>query len=59
MFQGQVETDSNNAILLIDDKNAFGSLNSHLALKNVETLCPSIHKSLQRSKSTSIIFTAI
>ena len=46
------ETDSNNAILLIDAKNAFNSLNRDLALKNIKTICPSLYTSLHNSYST-------
>ena len=37
------------AILLIDDENAFNSLNRELALKNVETHCPALHHALANS----------
>ena len=40
------------AILLIDAKNAFNSLNRDLALKNIEVLCPSLYLALSNSYKT-------
>ena len=39
----------NEAILLIDDKDAFNVLNRRTALENVKALCPSLHVVLQNS----------
>ena len=39
----------NEAILLIDAKNAFNVLNRRTALENVKALCPSLHVALQKS----------
>ena len=41
----------NEAILLIDAKNAFNMLNRRTALENVKALCPSLHVALQNSYS--------
>ena len=41
----------NEAILLIDAKNAFSVLNRRTALENVKILCPSLHVALQNSNS--------
>ena len=41
----------NEAILLIDSKNAFNVLNRRTALENVKALCPSLHVALQNSYS--------
>ena len=41
----------NEAILLIDAKNAFNVLNRRTALENVKALCPSLHVALQNSYS--------
>ena len=41
----------NEAILLIDAKNAFNVLNKQTALENVKALCPSLHVALQNSYS--------
>ena len=40
------------AILLIDAKNAFNSLNRDLVLKNIEVLCPSLYLALSNSYKT-------
>ena len=37
------------ALLLIDASNAFNSLNRHLALKNIERICPTIITALRNS----------
>ena len=41
----------NEAILLIDARNAFNVLNRGTALENVKALCPSLHVALQNSNS--------
>ena len=41
----------NEAILLIDAKNAFNVLNRRTTLENVKALCPSLHVALQNSYS--------
>ena len=41
----------NEAILLIDAKNAFNVLKRRTALENVNALCPSLHVALQNSDS--------
>ena len=41
----------NEAILLIDAKNAINVLNRRTALENVKTLCPSLHIAIQYSYS--------
>ena len=41
----------NEAILLIDAKNAFNVLNRRTALENVKAFCPSLHVALQNSYS--------
>ena len=41
----------NEAILLIDAKNAINGLNRRTALENVKALCPSLHIALQYSYS--------
>ena len=42
-------TNGNEAILQIDAKNAFNSLNRELALSNIEKICPSFHTALWNS----------
>ena len=41
----------NEAILLIDAKNAFNVINKRTAFENVKALCPSLHVALQNSYS--------
>ena len=43
------EHDDSEAMLLIDAKNAFNSLNRSLALQNIELICPSIVTALRNS----------
>ena len=47
----KIDDPENEAILLIDAKNAIDVLNSRTALENVKTLCPSLHVALQNSYS--------
>ena len=47
----KVDDPENEAILLIDAKNAFNVLNRRTALENVTSLCPSLHVTLQNSYS--------
>ena len=44
-------------ILLIDAQNAFNSLNTDLALKNVDILCPSLTHAIRNSYSTPLTCT--
>ena len=48
-MRNEFEKPETDAILLIDAKNAFNSLNRELALKNVEILCPALHHALAKS----------
>ena len=50
--QEQFETPEIQGILLLDAKNAFNSLNRHLALRNIEKLCPSIIIAIRNSYKT-------
>ena len=43
------EHDDSEAMLLIDAKNTFNSLNRSLALQNIELICPSIVTALRNS----------
>ena len=46
------------AILLIDAKNAFNSVNRDLALRNIEKFCPSLYRSTYNSyREPSNLFT--
>ena len=49
----------NEAILLIDTKNAFNMINRQTALENVNALCPSLHVALQNSHSHRLISTSV
>ena len=40
------ERDENEAVILIDAKNAFNSLNRNVALRNIQYICPPISKIL-------------
>ena len=46
-----IDDPENEAILLIDSKNAFNVLNRRTALENVKALCLSLHVALQNSYS--------
>ena len=52
-FRHSSDDPENEAILLIDAKNAFNVLNRRTALENVKALCPSLHVALQNSYSHS------
>ena len=48
-MRNEFDKPKTDAILLIDNKNAFNSLNREVAIKNVEILCPTLHHALANS----------
>ena len=50
-LRDQYSKPSADAVLLIDAKNAFNSLNRKLALKNIENTCPSLLTAIKNSYS--------
>ena len=50
-LRDQYSKTSADAVLLIDDENAFNSLNRKLALKNIENTCPSLLTAIKNSYS--------
>ena len=50
-MRNEFEKPEMDAILLIDSKNGFNSLNRKVALRNVEILCPALHYALAKHSS--------